>query len=218
MVPEREKREALEKLIIDNQDLNELESRLSEFNIFEAVGMVRQEVKHSNFLASLLNPVENHRSGELFLKRLLIRILQNLEDPPFSAIEIDIADLKDVEIRREWSNIDLLIHSPTSNLLCVIENKLDSAEHSNQLARYKRIINLEFPACRKLFLYLTKKGTPTSQGRWFPLGYGDIADVVDTICNNYQSTMSDEICALMKYYVNLIRRHTLSDSDICQVK
>ncbi|MEO0536712.1 MAG: PD-(D/E)XK nuclease family protein [Cyanobacteria bacterium P01_A01_bin.123] len=37
------------------------------------MGMVRQEIKHSNFLQFLLNPSEKHQLGDLFLKKLLIR-------------------------------------------------------------------------------------------------------------------------------------------------
>ncbi len=32
----------LEKLIVDNEELEELESKLAQFNIFEAIGVVRQ--------------------------------------------------------------------------------------------------------------------------------------------------------------------------------
>jgi len=35
-------REALEKFVLDNEDLARLEELTSQFNIFEALGMVRQ--------------------------------------------------------------------------------------------------------------------------------------------------------------------------------
>lgn len=68
MKTEKEKREALEKFIIDNKNLEELEKKISRFNIFESVGMVRQEIKHSNFIQFLLSPSEKHRLGDIFLK------------------------------------------------------------------------------------------------------------------------------------------------------
>jgi hypothetical protein len=46
----------LEKLVVDHEDFEHLESLLDQFNVFEAVDMVRQEICHSSFLASLLNP------------------------------------------------------------------------------------------------------------------------------------------------------------------
>lgn len=37
-----EKRELLERFVVDNKDLEKLESELAKFNIFEAIGVVRQ--------------------------------------------------------------------------------------------------------------------------------------------------------------------------------
>ncbi|MEH1869842.1 MAG: PD-(D/E)XK nuclease family protein [Nostoc sp.] len=72
-------RALLESLIVENEDLEKLESKLAQFNIFEAIGVVRQELRHSNFLAFLLNPSENHRLDDIFLKRFLKRVLLELE-------------------------------------------------------------------------------------------------------------------------------------------
>ncbi|MBI3980347.1 MAG: hypothetical protein HY331_19405 [Chloroflexi bacterium] len=49
-------RQALEVLVVDNPDLERLEALLDQFNISEAVGALRQELRHSDFLAFLLNP------------------------------------------------------------------------------------------------------------------------------------------------------------------
>jgi hypothetical protein len=46
--------EALEALVVDNSDLERLETMLDQFNMFEAMGAVRREVRHSDFLAVLL--------------------------------------------------------------------------------------------------------------------------------------------------------------------
>jgi hypothetical protein len=47
---------ALEALVVDNPDLERLETLLGQFNIFEALDAVRQERRHSDFLAYLLDP------------------------------------------------------------------------------------------------------------------------------------------------------------------
>ncbi len=36
---------ALEAFVVNNEDLDQLEALLAEFNIFEAVGVVRQELR-----------------------------------------------------------------------------------------------------------------------------------------------------------------------------
>ncbi len=137
--------EALKDLIIDNPDLNALESMLSEFNIFEAVGNVRQELRHSDFLAFLLNPARNNGLSDRVLKKLLMSAFANVPSPPqspavtLSPLEIDLADLSDVEVRREWRNINLLIYSPSNRWVIAIENKVDSAEREGQLKKYEDI-------------------------------------------------------------------------------
>ncbi|WP_008316520.1 PD-(D/E)XK nuclease family protein [Leptolyngbya sp. PCC 6406] len=80
MTPKQEPKALLERFIVDNQDLEELEAKIFRFNIFEAVGMVRQEIKHSNFIQFLLNPAEKHQLDDLFLKELLIEVLRDTED------------------------------------------------------------------------------------------------------------------------------------------
>ena len=83
--------EALEKFIINNKDLAVLEAKISRFNIFEAIGMVRREIKHSNFIAFLLDPSQKHLLGDIFLKRVLTHISLNAENLPLSSIEIAIS-------------------------------------------------------------------------------------------------------------------------------
>ena len=53
----------------------------SRFNLFEAVNIVRQEIRHSNFLAFLLNPAESHGLGDKFLRALLMASAAKLPAP-----------------------------------------------------------------------------------------------------------------------------------------
>ncbi len=63
--------EALRALQADAQELERIERLLNRFNVFETIGSVDQELMHSNFLASLLDPRQNHGLGDTFLRRLL---------------------------------------------------------------------------------------------------------------------------------------------------
>ena len=108
-----EKRRWLEAFIVNNADLEELENRLAEFNIFEAIGAVRQELRHSDFLAFLLGPNQNHQLGDLFLKRFLKQALVGVSNPSINAVEIDAADLGNAEVFREWRR-----HGQEPNSLC----------------------------------------------------------------------------------------------------
>ena len=46
--------EHLERFVVDNPELEQLEDLLAKFNIFEVLKLQRQEIRHSNFLAWLL--------------------------------------------------------------------------------------------------------------------------------------------------------------------
>ncbi len=223
MLSDKEKQDILGKLIIDNHDLEALELMVSEFNIFEAIGVVRQEIRHSNFIAFLLNPLNNHGLGDVFLKKFLISILLKFEILSLSPVDIDIANLQDVEVRREWRNIDILIYSSSNKLVCAIENKVDSDEIHNQLIKYRKTICEEFPECRKILLYLTKDGdiastekdeNSTCTEKWLSLAHGEVAAMIRATYEKYRSTLGSEVYTVMNHYVNLVRRHIVSDSEI----
>jgi PD-(D/E)XK nuclease superfamily len=207
----------LEKLLLHDCDLRFLESKLSNFNIFEAIGMTRQEIRHSYFLSFLLNPSETHYFGDLFLKRFLITALRNLEDAPLRAIEIDVANLEDAEVKREYKNIDILIHSSSEKIVVAIENKVDSGEHDDQLNRYQSILLTDFPNYRMLLIYLTKEGETPSSDNWYPLSYDLVADCIDEVSTQYSAQMNNDVQSLMIHYSNLIKRHIMSDSEIAQL-
>lgn len=83
----KEDRKALEAFVRGNYDLEHLESLLYRFNIFEATGFIRQELRHSDFLAFLLNPQGSHSLRDAFVKRLLKRVLASGGIPPTRDID-----------------------------------------------------------------------------------------------------------------------------------
>ena len=49
--------------LIDDRDFQRIDRRFGAFNLFEAIGAVRGELRHSNFLAFLLSPTRPHGLG-----------------------------------------------------------------------------------------------------------------------------------------------------------
>jgi hypothetical protein len=93
-----EERAALEDFLIDNPELERLEVLLDEFNIFEALGAVKVELRHSEFLAFLMNPIQSHGLRDVFVKRFLQKAVVGVDpaELPFAAIDLDILDLDDL--------------------------------------------------------------------------------------------------------------------------
>src|SRR6476661_6772979 len=93
---------ALEDFVLENEDLERLEAQLDRFNIFKAVGAVRQELRHSDFLAFLMDPQQAHGLGVLFVTRLLQRALR--EFAPAGAgvrpIDLELWNLDGLKVRR----------------------------------------------------------------------------------------------------------------------
>lgn len=209
-------RKALEAFVVNNADLERLEALLDRFNIFEAVGLVRQEIRHSTFLAFLLDPRGNHSLGDAFAKRLLQETIMAAPDTsvPVTPIELSLWDLGQMEVRREWQHIDMFLLDERNRLAVIIENKIDTTEHSDQLQRYHEIVKHHFPGYRVVGLYLTPAGEKPSHKAYVPLGYSTVCEMLDRLSNDQAITMEPDVRTLIAHYAMMLRRHIVGDSEI----
>jgi hypothetical protein len=213
-------KEALEKFLHENVELEQLEESVNEFNIFSALNIINNEIKHSNFLAWLMNPNESHELGDYFLNAFFKKATHKssslgIEGP--SIFEIDEWDFDDAEVLREWRNIDILIKSDNSKFICVIENKIHTKEHSKQLQRYKDIVNKEYPSYKKLFVYLTVEGDIPSDDDYLPLSYSEIIPLIEHLVDSKSKKLGSEIIAFISHYKDMLRRYIMKDSEIQEV-
>jgi len=209
-------REALTEFVIDNAELEQLEEKLRQFNIFEAIGMQYQEIRHSTFLAFLLDPQQVHGLGEDFLKKVLQRALLSNKSMslPINAIDLYLMSLTETVVKREWSNIDVLLLNADHHLAVIIENKLQSGEHDNQLDRYFHLVQRQHPGWRILALYLTIDGTPPSHSHYLPLSFADIADILGALVVSRETVLGPDVRTLMHHYVQMLRRNIVSDAEL----
>jgi PD-(D/E)XK nuclease superfamily len=214
--PDREK---LVALVIDNPELEALEAQLEQFNIFDALDAVRQEARHSAFLAFLLNPQQNHGLDDILIKRLLQKaLLSNRElSAPITPIDLDVWSMSQIEVRREWQNIDILVLDETHELAVIIENKIDSTEHSDQLARYRQVVSQHYPSWRLVGLYLTREGEEATDTSYLPLAYDTLAGLLESIVANRSSVMGVDVRTLIVHYTQMLRRYIVSESDIAKL-
>ena len=208
--------EALEHFVVANEDLLDLESQIGRFNIFDALDVARAEIRHSNFLRFILDPAESHGQGQLFLKALLMDLFKTApaELRPLSPIELDGADLRGVEVRREWRHIDLLITCEDPPFVIAIENKVDALEHSNQLNRYETTVKTEYPNARPLFVYLSPTAGEPSEDTWVPYGYADIHRVFDRVRKTYHKSVGADVLIFLDHYLSLIGTQFMNDPKI----
>ena len=135
---DKSKQQLLVALLKDIKTLeNGFENAISSrFNIFEAIGLVKQEIRHSTTLAYFLSPNEKHGLQDSLIREILTddHITQSLNNQSSLALKIALANFDDLSVRREDMIIDIIAESPANKIIVVIENKVDATEGRNQLA------------------------------------------------------------------------------------
>ncbi|HLZ68885.1 MAG TPA: PD-(D/E)XK nuclease family protein [Dehalococcoidia bacterium] len=209
-------RRALEALVIDNPDLEWLEVLLDEFNIFEAAGWTRQEARHSDFLAFLLDPRQTHGLGDTFVKRFLQRVLQGAGGAqlPISPIELDLWSLDGLLVLREWQRIDILLLDETHKLAVIIENKIDSGEHDDQLDRYWKAIAAQHPGWTQLGIYLTPDGAAPKHRAYLPGDYALVINLIEALLESRAASLGADVQTSLRHYTRMLRRYIVNDSEI----
>ena len=153
--------EELEKLFVNNQEFEKIQTAQSRFNPIKIMRMENMEIRHSAILAWLLDPQESHGLGDVFLRAFLAQACQGSSSLILpSALDILHANMMSAEVRVEWQNIDLLVHSPINKWVFIIENKFWSSQSENQLKGYMDRTIKAFPEdylLRGLFLTLNEE-------------------------------------------------------------
>ncbi|MFC1744431.1 PD-(D/E)XK nuclease family protein [Candidatus Riflebacteria bacterium] len=199
--------------------LEKLELELDKPNFFRIVRMENVEIRHSNFLAWLLSPQENHGLGNLFLKKFLKDIFALKSDQGFDEFSIDLLDLFNIEVRREWNNIDLLIIAEKFDVC--IENKVWTSEHSNQLTKYRNIVKKTFPEHQRFFVYLTPFGTSPEkqddQEFYVPYSYSAISEQIRLILELHSQSLSPKILNYIEDYVMIVEQEILKEAGANEI-
>ncbi|MEA1990210.1 MAG: PD-(D/E)XK nuclease family protein, partial [Pseudomonadota bacterium] len=208
-------------LLIDlasNTDLNDLSSNFLGFNMFESMGMARQEIRHSNALATILNPNSELGVGAFIFRHLMRSVFSdNKDDLPrglntIGQLDFEIADYQDLLIKREYKYIDLLMISHSNKHVFVIENKVGASESDQQLVRYQNTINEEFSDYQKLFMFLTPDKEEATED-WLTVSYLEVVDAIEDFLAEH-SNITVEPKVFLKHYLDLLKRHVVTDQKL----
>jgi hypothetical protein len=85
------------------------------------------------------------------------------------------------------------------------------------LHRYREIVAREFVGQKNIFIYLTPEGDEPSDENYLSFSYAQMAELVDTVCQAYKSTLKPDVFTLMTHYPKMLRRHIVSDSEIAEL-
>ena len=197
----------LNELMLDI-DLIELVRKIDKsVNIYDILKITDYEIRHSNMLAWLFDPNENHDLGSKFIE-LLIDWLVNENGYITSAKEKNKllrCNYDSFIVLREWNKIDLLLYSLVDKIVIVIENKIMSKESCNQLFKYKNKIMKKYPEYKSYFLYLTLYGDVSSDPQvWWSIGYDEVAKWIEKILKTQFYNI--EVKQILQQYFSVLRR------------
>ena len=235
-VPSEDRRtqvQAIEGLAADERLVRLIElvkKRDLQFDALDFVGHMRLgsgaalwgwEEFHSGVLAWLLDPLESHGAGNFFLTRLL-RIAHVQSDTLPS-------DWSRATVHREWANdvdgqrgyLDILVVNEAERVLCAIENKVFSSEHSMQLTRYQHALERGYPDFTRLYVFLTPEGTlplhKEDQAHWKPVAYDRILTTVQEIVDDNWAPVGDDLRAFLRQYATTLRRNIVPETSVSQL-
>ena len=208
----------------DLETLRELaEEQRTKFDAIDFLRLSNAEEFHSNFLAWLLNPQQNHGLGGYFLKTFLYQTCTAASKLGISAItpsRIHATDWSPTEVRREWQYIDILILNRDARFVCAVENKIRAAEGidadgTSQLTRYRETLEREFPDFTKHYVFLSPNGVrpyrEEEQKYWMPANYATILELVERTIDDTE--VREDVRAFLQQYATTLRRKIVPDSN-----
>lgn len=190
-----------------SEHLATISKSIKVFCPFEAVGMVRQEIRHSNFLAYIIDPNRPHE----FRTKLLKAFIANFTDEMISEARLDRA-----RIYRELYNVDLVVEIPPETggktLVIAVEVKIDAGESKEQLWGYQRRVRAAWPHSEAFFGFLTvdgREGTTSPDKTWQPISWTGLIDALErALESDGRSAIGYPMYAA---YVSMMRRHGMAD-------
>ncbi|ATN36410.1 hypothetical protein ACO34A_21720 [Rhizobium sp. ACO-34A] len=212
----------LEALLLNDCDFAELEKEFDQYCPFEALGMVRSEVRHGNYLAYLLNPGRPHGFTTQILRSFLMCIAQHCSSTEsglgLKPLDVHLLDIDQADVRREWRNIDLIIVLRSAKVVIPIELKIDSVQGFDQLERYRKIVEQEWPKSddwRHINVFLTKhEEDPVDAENWEPLRIADLVEHLEILANQPNENPAS---TMFRAYLRMLRRHHLEDRRLEEI-
>jgi hypothetical protein len=217
----------LKELILD-EDFTSLQNLVNEeVNLMEILRVSRKELQHSNFLAWFFNPNESHNLGDFALKEFIKLYFkenqyQNLgNETGLSVFDFVQLEFDDLEIKREYKNIDLIFLSKKNQFCIVIENKIYSTEKKEQLIKYRSWIEAEYPTFKhKIYIYLSLEAQQISESEqdyYVQLNYEHIIKLIEQVIYNKRLKIADKTKFVFEQYLQTLKSMLNKNEEIEKV-
>ncbi|MFB5934813.1 PD-(D/E)XK nuclease family protein [Peribacillus castrilensis] len=211
-----------------SKEFARLHQKFHQFNPLKVLRVDQFEIRHSNVLAWLLDPNENHQLGSFFLKKLLSRLVtRNENEDKVEGIDFLTylyASFSDAEVYREVKTetnryIDLLVVVPSQKLVLVIENKFHAAESHGQLEDYLTYARNHYEengySIIPIFLTLTSDA-PSFQDYWI-MDYHDVLEIITLHIELHREAISDNVYEFLMNYTAVLQEELVQDEEGIQL-
>ncbi len=191
---------------------------LRKFNPLNVLGIAHHEYRHSNIIAWLLDPSENHNLQDTFFRKVILQTILSSENEQKSS-NVTIEDITgntfdDVQVLREEKNADIVVVSRRTKLLIIIENKLWSSEHSSQLQRYRAAFKDRFIDYKRLHIFLTVEGDLPSDDEYYVLTHYTILRTLQSVLKIREGLVPQQVEEFIRFYMQAIKELYMSDDDL----
>lgn len=224
----------LNQLLTDENFIN-LEKALNNNNIFRALSIDHYEIRHSKFLAYLLNPKETHGLGTEFLYNFVLW----LSNATGQTIDIHLFELGMTEVITEWprgkreinesitksNRLDLLITIPpkkkeTKSYCIAVECKIKASQSKDQLAGYSKRLKTKniIPDLSILLSILGEFPENQSEDdrecKWIGVKYSDVViRAIETTQQKIENIAQDKIKYIIADYKKILQDLSSENGD-----
>lgn len=206
----------------NDTNFQQLNQQVNSFNTLKILKLENHEIRHSNILAWLLNPKENHNLSDYFLRKVMEHLLlmdENSGNIQFQKVGgILNHSLVDSHVYREVKTdknryIDLLIVNQQLKTVFIIENKFYSSESVNQLNDYLEFTRHTFENFTIIPIYLTLNGEEPSNSNYFILTYEKIEVILHTILMLYKDRLNNNVYQFIVDYNQILKEKFYPNQD-----
>jgi hypothetical protein len=204
---------ALEALLASDEfaQLRVIAAAVPSFNLFDVASLGHREEVHTRLLSFLLDPRREHGLGDVFARTFTAAALG----------EAQRWEGKGFIVYREWpfsdsagrGRIDLLLVDYDACRALIIENKIRSGEHGDQLSRYWQAIQQRFGHLALTGIFLSIAGSQPSDSRYTAVNYKEVCAICEGFLTNAQLALLPETRDLLGHYVQLLRRDFVGEND-----
>ncbi|GLV65016.1 hypothetical protein Bmyc01_36850 [Bacillus mycoides] len=209
--------------LLDNSiEFEKLHSKFNRFNPFKILKVDKFEIRHSNMIAWLLDPMENHYLGSMFVNKILSKTFVKAENEEligqYNFIKLHKQSLQDLEVFREVQTknnkrIDILAISEAQKVAILIENKYKSSESDGQLENYLKFVNKKYEGYTIIPIFLSLDGSAPSHKGYFTLDYGDVLNILKGKLEIYSEYTSSTIKDFISYYIDILEGELVRDEE-----